>query len=133
METGNYVDRLNHFAGFEASAAVINRAPAYHREQLADAAEREGWQALKDYEEALFLEYGQRMKAAQTRLMVEQLGMVRAIEKIVLERAWNKYNSHELHRVGREELSFEGVVARYPGRFSPQALELAQTRLARMQ
>ena len=133
METGNYVDRRNRIAGSEACAAVINHAPAYNREQLADGAEREGWQAINGYEEALFLEYGQRMKAVQTRLMVEQLGMVQAIEKIVLERAWNKFNSLELHQVGREEPGFESIVARYPGRFSRQALELAQTSLVRMQ
>jgi hypothetical protein len=100
---------------------------------VADAAASEGWSAISGYEEALFVEYGQRMKAAQTRLMVEHLGVVRAIEKIVLERAWNAHNSMELNQVGRKEYSFERIVTRYPAQFSREAQELARANLEVMQ
>jgi hypothetical protein len=126
METGKYVECVNGFEAFGQYQAFIDQALPGSQQELADAAAAEGWSALIAYEEALFVEYGQRMKAAQTRLMIEHLGMLGAIEKIVLERAWNAFNSVELNQVGRKAYSFERIVSRYPALFPPQARQLAQ-------
>jgi hypothetical protein len=126
METGKYVESVNSFEAYGQYQAFIHQSLPDRQQELTDVAAAEGWSALLAYEEALYVEYGQRMKAAQTRLMIEHLGMVGAIEKIVLERRWNAFNSVELHQVGRKAYSFERIVSRHPALFSAQARQLAQ-------
>ena len=131
MEMGKYlqwVDSADAFAQYRAFAGQLGTDD---RSEQLDAAELEGWRALKIYEAGLYVEFGQHMRAEQVRSMVEQLGMVRAIERIVLQRAWNACNSLELHAVCWHEKSFEKIVTRYPGLFCDQALAQAQAELER--
>jgi hypothetical protein len=126
MDVGKYlqwVDSADAFAQYQAFAGQIG---ADDRSEMLDAAELAGWHALKNYEAGLLVEFGQHLRAEQVRLMVAQLGMVRAIERIVLQRAWNACNSLELHAVCWHDKSFEKIVIRYPGLFCHQALALAQ-------
>jgi hypothetical protein len=129
MRIGRYlqwVDSADAYAQYRGFAAQVGSG---ERSETLDAAELEGWRALTTYEAGLFVEFGQRFRVEQVRSMVDQLGMVAAIEKIVLERAFNRCNSQELHAVCWQTRSLEKIVTRYPQLFCRQAQQVAQAGL----
>lgn len=146
MDIGKLLDRITQFTTVEQCDAFIKNAKRNNLQELVDAASqrrqeidaafmqqstpagRDGWLALKAWEEEQAIEYGSKFRAVQTRALIEQQGIVATIEKIVLQRDWDIQRSDldsELNNVASEEFSFESIVVRYPEEFSLGAVERA--------
>ena len=91
-------------------------------------AEREGYEAVYAYEEALSHQKGRKTRAGRTWPMIEKHGILGAIERIVTRR-----NETEGYRVlvemGMEDMAFEAVVLRHPDSFSAAAVAASKERL----
>jgi hypothetical protein len=143
-----YLERIASFTSAKQCEAFEKNARQRGEEALADAAarrrveilatkhggstpaEREGWMAINAYEETLFRKHGKRIKAGRTRQMINRLGMVPAIEKMVSEREWDTQGATALYEVGLGEFTFEPIVVRHPDEFTEFALKQAKDKLA---
>ena len=121
----NVKDRLPELARLARRRAVELRAAAHEAET---DAEREAVQAVYAYEEALFKKHRKRIRASRTWQMIEKHGMIGAMERIV-SRPSDAAGYRMLVEMGMQDISFEAIVVRYPGAFSPQAVDRAAKRL----
>jgi hypothetical protein len=91
--------------------------------------ERDALKALFAYEDVLTEKNRKTTRASRTREMIDNHGMIGAIERAV-----NRPDDPEgftlLKNLGLDEFAFEHIVLRYPDRFSVEAQERAKTRLA---
>jgi len=106
-------------------ARVQLRATSHHPK---NDAEREGYEAIYAYEEALSNQKGRNTRAGRTWPMVEARGIIGAIERIVTRRAETE-GYRVLIEMGMEDMAFEAVVLRHPESFSPAAAAASKERL----
>lgn len=89
---------------------------------------RDIWEAVYAYEEVLFQEHGRRLKAGHTRRSITARGPLGAIEEIVKRRSVTD-GFHRMRNAGLFDKTFEAVVLRHPGHFSPTTVESAMSKL----
>ena len=89
--------------------------------------EREGWEALYAYEDGLTKRNGKTTRANQTREMIDNHGMIGAIERAV-NRPEDLIGFTLLESMGLYEYSFEHIVIRHADAFLPNTLERAKER-----
>ena len=94
-------------------------------------AEREGYEAIYAYEEALSNQKGRNTRAGRTWPMVEEHGIMGAIERIVTRRVETE-GYRVLVEMGMEDMAFEAVVLRHPDSFSAAAVAASRERLERL-
>ena len=92
--------------------------------------ERDGLEALYAYEDALTEKNGRTTRATRTREMIENHGLIGAIERAV-----NRPDDPEgftlLIDMGLSEFTFEQIVLRYRDQFSREAVQQATARVSR--
>src|SRR5579872_3825643 len=93
-------------------------------------AEREGYEAIYAYEEALSNQKGRNTRAGRTWPMAEEHGIIGAIERIVTRRVETE-GYRILVEVGMEDMIFKAVVLRHPDSFSAAAVAASQESLER--
>ena len=103
---------------------ATTHAPANH-------AEREAYEALYAYEEALSKQKGKTIRASRTWPMVEKYGIIGAVERIVT-RPDDAPGYRVLVEMGMEDMAFEAVVLKHPDVFSQEAVEHSRLRLQRL-
>ena len=90
--------------------------------------ERELLQAAYAYQEVLQLKHGKKILAVRTWQLIKKYGIVRAAEKAI-DRPDQTQGYESLKTFGLEGHSFESVVTRHPGAFSPGAVEISKARI----
>ena len=127
-------------ARFCAACANPGRTAASRRQsvklhaagrQPKNEVEREGYEAVYAYEEALSNLKGKTTRAGRTWPMIEKHGMIGAIERIVTRRVETE-GYRVLVEMGMEDMAFEAVVLRHPDSFSAAAVAASQDRLHRL-
>ncbi len=94
-------------------------------------AERESYEAVYAYEEALSSLKGKTIRAGRTWPMIKDHGIIGAVERIVTKRKETE-GYRVLVEMGMEHMAFEAVVLRHPESFSPEAVAAADDRLRRL-
>ena len=94
-------------------------------------AERESYEAVYAYEEALSSQKGRTTRAGRTWPMIREHGIIRAVERIVTRRRETE-GYRVLVEMGMEDMAFEAVVLRHPESFSPEAVAASNDRLRRL-
>lgn len=97
----------------------------------ANEAEREAYEAVYAYEEARSKQKGKTIRASRTWPMVDEYGIIAAVERIVLSPD-DATGYRVLVEMGLEDMAFEAVVLRHPTFFSEQAVEHSRARLSRL-
>ena len=95
-------------------------------------AERESYEAVYAYEEALSSQKGKTIRAGRTWPMIREHGIIGAVERIVTKRKETE-GYRVLVEMGMEDMAFEAVVLRHPEFFSPEAVAASDDRLRRLQ
>jgi hypothetical protein len=91
--------------------------------------EREALEAVYAYERVLLAVHGKNMRASYTWRMINESGILAAVEKVVSRKSDAKgYTA--LVEMGMQDMAFEAVVLRYPNVFSTHAVERSRERLA---
>lgn len=90
--------------------------------------ERECLEAIYAYEEVLSAQKGKRQRASRTWPMIQERGILPAVERIVLKRAESAGYS-ALAEMGLKKFAFEAVILRHPEHFSPDAVARSRERL----
>jgi hypothetical protein len=90
--------------------------------------ERDAWEVIYAYEEALFVKHGKRVGANYTRRKIKKDGMVAAIEHAV-KQAKETAGYAMLKDMGLPDLTWESLVVKHPKHFSPEAVARAKQRL----
>jgi hypothetical protein len=93
-------------------------------------AERECLEAIFAYEWTLFKKHGRRQPASYTRRMVQNRGILAAVEQAVT-RSKETAGFRGLQAEGMLEMAFEAVVLRHRDLFSPTAVTCSEERLSR--
>jgi hypothetical protein len=94
--------------------------------------ERECLEAIYAYEWTLFKKHGKRQRASYTWRMVDERGIIPAVEHTVTrKKVTTGYQA--LVGEGMQEMAFEAVVLRYPELFTPEAVTQSQERMAQWQ
>jgi hypothetical protein len=106
--------------------AIELRAQAHNAKS---DAEREALEAIYAYERTLFVKHKKNVRATRTWRMVERLGIVQAVERVV-SRGAESTGYRALTEMGMRDKSFEAVVLRHPTVFGPEAVRRAQKRLS---
>lgn len=86
-------------------------------------------EALYAYEEEQSRALARKFRAGRTRNMLKEHGPLVAAERMVMKRRPSS-GFKVLEDAGREELSFESIVDRYPDEFSDEAVNAARARLS---
>ena len=94
-------------------------------------AERESYEAVYAYEEALSSQKGRTIRAGRTWPMIKKSGIIGAVELIVTKRKETE-GYRVLVEMGMEDMAFEAVVLRHPESFSPEAVAASDDRLRRL-
>jgi hypothetical protein len=94
--------------------------------------EREAYEVLYAYEEALAARHGRKVRASRTWQMIKKYQIIGAVERVVA-REDDTVGYKELLALGLQELTFEAVVRRHPEQFSPEAVARSTARLERYQ
>ena len=94
-------------------------------------AERESYEAVYAYEEALSSQKGRTIRAGRTWPMIRKHGIIGAVELIVTKRKETE-GYRVLVEMGMEDMAFEAVVLRHPESFSPEAVAASDDRLRRL-
>jgi hypothetical protein len=94
-------------------------------------AERESYEAVYAYEEALSSQKGRTIRAGRKWLMIKEHGIIGAVERIVTRRKETE-GYRVLVEMGMEDMAFEAVVLRHPESFSPEAVAASNDRLRRL-
>lgn len=95
-------------------------------------AERESYEAVYAYEEALSSQKGKTIRAGRTWPMIKEYGIIGAVERIVTRRKETE-GYKVLVEMGMEDMAFEAaVVLRHPESFSPEAVVASDDRLRRL-
>ena len=89
-------------------------------------AEREAYEAVYAYEEALSKQNGKKTTASRTWPMIKKKGIIAAVEFIVTRK--DETPGYRL-LVGMEDMAFEAVVLRHPDSFSAEAAAASKERL----
>jgi len=113
--------------GFQARVCTDARHPSSAKND----AEREGYEAIYAYEEALSNQKGRNTRAGRTWPMVDEHGIIGAIERIVTRRVETE-GYRVLVEMGMEDMAFEAVVLRHPDSFSAAAVAASRERLERL-
>ncbi len=93
--------------------------------------EREGYEAVYAYQEARSAQSGKPFRASRTWQMIEDQGVVDAIERLVAKPDdSDRYKA--LVEMGMEDMAFEHVVVRHRDAFSEKAVLTSETRLKRL-
>jgi len=90
--------------------------------------EQAAWRAVYAYERARSLEAGKTIRASRTRSMIERLGALAAVERIVTRRQ-ESMGYQTLAAMGMLDMAFEAVVIDHPDAFSAEALVRSRQRL----
>jgi hypothetical protein len=93
-----------------------------------DNVERECIEAVLAYEETLYLKHGKRIKASRTRQVIENKGIIQAVDDIVCHET-PTVGFEALEKAGLLDCAFEAVVLRQRKRFSAKAVRNAEERL----
>lgn len=110
----------------EARRKAVELRAAEHGAQT--AAERELLQAVYAYEEVLSAKRGRKTIASRTWQMINRLGIINAVEKIV-KRKDETIGYTILVEMNMQDFAFEAVILRYPNLFSPAAIDRAKARM----
>ena len=106
------------------------RAKAAAHEPTTDV-EREAFEAVYAYQEARSVQAGRPFRASRTWPMVERLGILVAVERLV-----SKTDDSDCYttlvEMGMEDLAFESVVVRHRDAFSEEAVAASEARLQRL-
>ena len=94
-------------------------------------AERESYEAVYAYEEALSSQKGRTIRAGRTWPMIREHGIIGAVERIVTRRRETE-GYRVLVEMGMEDMAFEAVVLRHTESFSPEAVAASNDRLRRL-
>ena len=94
-------------------------------------AERESYEAVYAYEEALSIQKGKTIRAGRTWPMIREHGIIAAVERIVTRRKETE-GYRVLVEMGMEDMAFEAVVLRHPESFSPEAVTASDDRLRKL-
>jgi hypothetical protein len=105
--------------------AVELRAEAYG---ASTAAEREALEAIYAYEGVLSETKGKKIRANRTWQMIERLGIIPAVERIV-SRPASSAGYEALVKMDMQDMAFEAVVLRYPHLFTDEAVTRSKERL----
>lgn len=100
-------------------------------QQPKNEAEREAYEAVYAYEEALSNQKGKTTRANRTWPMIREHGIIGAVERIVTRRTETE-GYRVLVEMGLEDMAFEAVVLRHPDSFSPAAVVASKDRLQRL-
>ena len=92
--------------------------------------ERECLEAIYAYEWTLFKKHGKRQRASYTWRMVDERGIIPAVEHAVT-RPKETAGYRGLQAEGMLDMAFEAVVLRHKGMFSEDAVKKSDERLAR--
>jgi hypothetical protein len=92
--------------------------------------ERECLQAIFAYEWTLFKKHGKRQRASYTWRMVDERGIIPAVEHAVT-RPKETAGFRALEAEGMLDMAFEAVVLRHTDRFTATAVEKSDERLTR--
>src|SRR5688572_15936186 len=87
--------------------------------QPTNDAEREAYEAVYAYEEALSTQKGRNTRAGRTWPMIREHGIIPTVERIVTRRTETE-GYRVLVEMGMEDMAFEAVVLRHPDTFSLQ-------------
>lgn len=91
--------------------------------------ERECLEAVYAYKEVLSAQKGKRQRAGRTWPMIQEHGILPAVERIVLKRT-ESVGYTALAEMGLKEFAFEAVILRHPEQFSAEAVARSRERLA---
>lgn len=94
--------------------------------------EREALEAVYAYEKVQSRLKGRKFYAARTWPMIQQHGVIAAVERIVTRRDETE-GYRVLVEMGMEDMAFEAVVLRHPDSFSAQAVATSKERLGHFQ
>lgn len=95
-------------------------------------AQLDAHKAVYAYEEALYKKHGRRTRAQYTRRMIDEHGIIEAVEKLV-ERKDETSGYKLLMEMGMQDFAFEAVVVRHPSEFSERAVARSTQRLQKWQ
>ncbi len=124
----NAEDRGHPELAQQARVYSLELRAATHSPQ--SAVELAAYIALYAYEDGLAKKHGMPKKAIRTRGLIEDYGLIEALERAV-RRPDDPDGFTVLKVMGLEEYSFERIVVSYPDQFSPVAVKRAKDRLAR--
>jgi hypothetical protein len=91
-------------------------------------AEREALEAVYAYERTLYEKHGRRVRASRTWKMIEEHGIIHAIERLVTCRK-ETMGYMAVVEMGMRDMTFEAVVLRHPEVFSVEAAQASTERL----
>ena len=93
------------------------------------AVERDCLCAVYAYEAILTQKHGRKIRAGRTWPMIEKLGIVPAVERIV-DRPAESAAYFALVEMGLKDYSFKAVIMRHERHFSARAIDRSRARLA---
>ena len=93
--------------------------------------EREAFEAIYAYQEARSLQNGRTFRASRTWQLVEQHGVLAALERIVAKPG-ESAGYKALVEMGLEDMAYEQVVLRHRDAFSEKAVAASEARLQRL-
>ena len=124
-ECMEFVEKYTELVKQARKRAIELRASSH---QAQDIVEYELYLALYAYEDVLSKKNNRRTRASRTWPMVNRYGIKGAAEKAV-NRNIDAMGYNVLVEMGYKELTFESVIAKYPGSFSKEAVDQANNRL----
>lgn len=95
-------------------------------------AEREAFEAVYAYEEALSHVRGRTTRANRTWPQIRRMGVIAAVEQIVTRKK-ETAGYRVLVELGMEDMAFEAVVLRHKDSFSAEAIAASEARLKALQ
>lgn len=93
--------------------------------------ERECLEAVYAYEEVLSAQKGKKVRAGRTWPMIDEYGVIPAVERIVMKRQ-ESVGFTALAEMGLEDFAFEAVILRHPEHFTAAAVARSRERLGKM-
>ncbi|WP_287708846.1 hypothetical protein [Accumulibacter sp.] len=91
--------------------------------------ERECLEAVYAYEEVLSAQKGKKVRAGRTWPMIDEYGVIPAVERIVMKRQ-ESVGFTALAAMGLKDFAFEAVILRHPAHFTLEAVARSRKRLA---
>ncbi len=126
MQLASNVRNKNPVLARDARRRAVELRAASHG--LKSVVELELLKAVYAYEEVLYEKNNRRTRAAYTWRMIEKHGIITAAERAVTKRTQTK-GYKELVAMGLQDLTFEAVIVRHPGKFSQTVFAQAKERL----
>ncbi len=113
---------------------LVAKAEGIARNHFKDSSDpvRESILAILAYEETLRVKHGRQQRAAYTWRMMEEHGVIKAVERVVTRTAVTQ-GYMALIDLGLADFSFESVVTRYPDTFSREAVKNSKARLSELE